>query len=92
VLTAVMQVLKSQETVEMLGIIIDRIIPQIPLLIKDQLGICVVNKTIQTAIEQRHITYLIDYLVKNIFEIISDPYGNYAITTALDVSIINNNC
>jgi Pumilio-family RNA binding repeat len=87
VLTAIMGVLKNPDTLDMLSNIIDLLIPIIPQLIKDQLGICVVNKIIQTATEQRHISYLIDYLIKNIFEIIYDPYGNYAITTALDVII-----
>jgi hypothetical protein len=35
VLIAVMQILKAQETKDMLNSIIDRLIPQIPLLIKD---------------------------------------------------------
>lgn len=71
----------------MLGVIIDRLIPEIPKLISHQQGICIVNKLVQTAMEPRHINYLIDYLTSNIFEVISNPYGNYAITTALDVSI-----
>ena len=46
VLIAVMTILKFEETQTYLNEIIDILIPQIPSLVSDQLGICVVNKII----------------------------------------------
>jgi hypothetical protein len=51
----------------------------------DQLGICIVNKAMQIATDEEQIKKIIIILSDHIVPTIQSPYGNYAITTAIEV-------
>jgi hypothetical protein len=51
----------------------------------DQQGICIANKMIMNSRNEEHIKSMIKTLSDNIVSIIQSPYGNYAITQALEV-------
>jgi len=56
VLIALMSVYgNSQTSLELLEKILERLLPEIPKLITDPLGICVVNKMIETAQKEHHV-------------------------------------
>jgi len=50
----------------------------------DQLGICLVNKAMTLTTDQAQIDSIIKILADNLVATIQSPYGNYAITTALE--------
>jgi Pumilio-family RNA binding repeat len=70
----------------MLDYIVEQLIDYIMKLYNSAFGICILNKMIQLTPNMEHKARIVDILAKNITEIIQDPYGNYAITTALEVS------
>ena len=49
-------------------------------------GICILNKLIVKVVKEEHRVRLVEELSQNITEIVQDPFGNYAITTTLEVS------
>ena len=65
--------------------IVEELVDYLGKLALDQFGICIVNKIIQLGPKPEHIKKIVDMLSVNITEIIQSPYGNYAITTALEV-------
>ena len=44
------------------------------------------NKLIVKVVKEEHRVRLVEELSQNITEIVQDPFGNYAITTTLEVS------
>jgi hypothetical protein len=70
---------------ELLTEVVDRLLPRFPQMTLDQLGICLVNKAIVLVFEENQISAIIAILAEHIVATIQSPYGNYAITTALEV-------
>ena len=69
---------------EILSMIIDKMLAKFPQLMVDQLGICLVNKAMTLTTDQAQIDAIIKLLADHLVTTIQSPYGNYAITTALE--------
>ena len=82
VLLTLLSVLKGSV---LLTEIVERLMPRLPQLTLDQLGICLVNKAIVLVSDQKQIAAIIQILADHLAATIQSPYGNYAITTALEV-------
>jgi hypothetical protein len=70
----------------MLEHIVEQLIEQIPNMAFNNYGICIVNKMIMLTPSIDHANRIVAILARYLTEIIQDPFGNYAITTALEVN------
>lgn len=80
----------SEDDVEFLYI---ELIENLILLSNHMKGLCVVKKVIQLATKEQYKLKIRDIIADNALALIHNPYGNYAIQTALEVKriFINNN-
>ena len=70
---------------ENLYVMIKELLPYFFEMTQEQNGVCIINKMIQISSDQDQIIEMVLILSDRIFEIIQDQYGNYAVTTALEV-------
>ena len=70
----------------MLEHIVESLIDQIPKMAFNNYGICILNKMIMLTPSIDHANRIVAVLAQYLTEIIQDPFGNDAITPALEVT------
>ena len=68
--------------------IISEVIEQFMPLSNHMKGLCVIKKVIQKTTNQEKIRTILDIITENAMNLVQNPYGNYAIQTALEVNFI----
>ena len=81
VLTPIINLFKGEK----FDYIVEELLDQVVKLSTDQYGVCILNQLSKLIINKKHIQRIVQALANNINEIIQSQYGNYAITTSLEI-------